>query len=267
MRFHDKNNAVHLLSENGPRKVAIDPHATEFPHASFFINKEFPGMRPRFRKSIQFICKPFRDAYLKAREKLVEALAKEPIQKSGTLIFSAGNQLMTTVFYDLETKRHGAEMVTNGRIAIFGSHPNQPCPSLVFYTDIRDGWSKTFQPFQSFFDGMKDSHIINDILSLLLFIKYCPVETKVVAKGKKEPHSHEDYFNKTDLPIEIVDSTWFTTIVRSEGFSVSGHFRLQPVGPGGAGRKLTWIASYDKKGYVRAAKVLSSKERDSNEVI
>jgi hypothetical protein len=256
MRFHNKNNAVHLLSESGSRKIEIDPHSTEFSLATFFIHHEFPAMRPVFRKSIQFICNPFLDAYEKARPKLLEVLLKEPIQKNGTLINGLGGGCKETIFYDLETKCNGQQMDTNGRIAIFASSPDNPLPRMVFYTHIKNGRCMTFQPLESIPDGIKDSDIIQDILSLLLFIKYCPIETRLVAKGKKVRHFHEDYLNRTDLPIEIVDSTWFTTIVRSEGFSVGGHFRLQPVGPGRTGRELIWIAPYEKTGYVRVAKVL-----------
>src|SRR6185437_6692725 len=99
MRFHDKNNAVHLLTENGSSKVEIDQNSVEFQKAMFFINHEFPGMRPKFRKSIQYLCKPFYEAYVKAREKLSEVLQKEPIQKSGTLIYSLDSDYTLTTFY------------------------------------------------------------------------------------------------------------------------------------------------------------------------
>jgi hypothetical protein len=54
-----------------------------------------------------------------------------------------------------------------------------------------------------------------------------------------------------------LDSTWFTTIVRSEGFKVGGHFRMQPFGKNLSDRKLIWISPFDKNGYTRKAKILS----------
>jgi len=266
MKINDKNSALHLLIEGASGKLEIIQDATEFPMAVYFMNHEFPAMRDRFRECIQFLCKPFFDAYLKAREKLLEALEKEPLQKSGTLMYSVEGGIILTTFYDLKSKSNGEEMVVNGRIVIFANHIHNPLPRLTFYTHIKDNMGTTYQTLDTYLGGMKPMYIMNDVMSLLLFIKYCPVETKIVAKGKKVTHSNEDYFNKTRLPIEIIDSTWFTTIVRGEGFGVTGHFRLQPVGPGRSERKLIWIAAYEKKGYVRKAKVLRSKDRSADEL-
>ena len=52
----------------------------------------------------------------------------------------------------------------------------------------------------------------------------------------------------------MLDSTWFTNIVRSEGFAVHGHFRMQACGPNHSQRKLTYINDFEKKGYTRRAK-------------
>ena len=244
MRFHDKNTAVHLLNEGGPAKVEIDPESVEVPLATFFVDHEFQGMRPRFRKSIQFVCEPFFAAYEKAQVKLHEILLRQPLQKSGTLINSLWRGWYQTSFYDLETVHNGQELVVNGRIAIFASHRDKPLPRLAFYTVIQEDRCRSWQPLAAVQDGVKDTDIIHDVLTLILFIKYCPIEIKVVAGGKKLTHKREKYVNKTDLPVEILDSTWFTTIVRSEGFGVGGHFRMQPFGPGLKEKKLIWIAAW-----------------------
>ena len=256
MRFHDKNNAVNLLREGGPLQVNIDPDAAEFTNAAFFMRYQFCPMRSRFRQSIQFICQPFFEAYLQTREKLIAALPKEAMKKSGTLIYGIGEGCRLTIFYDLETKGDARGLITDGWIVALGSHPAQGIPKVLFYSHIVDGRGAVFHPERRLQDPRKNPHFIFDVLSLLLFIKYCPVETRLVAKGKKITHSQQGFLNKTELPIEIVDSTWFTTIIRSEGFGVSGHFRLQPVGPSLVYRKLVWIAPYEKTGYVRTAKVL-----------
>jgi hypothetical protein len=263
MRFHDKNNAVHLLIEGRPCKVEVDQNSREFQKALFFIYHEFPEMRPKFRKCIQYMCKPFFEAYQKAREKLTVVVQKEPIQKSGTLIYSLGSGYTLTTFYDLETKYNGQEMVANGRIGIFANFDNTPMPILVYYTQIRENKATSFLPMSLFIDGFMDQANVSDVLKMILFIQHCPVETKLIAKGKKVAHADQEYLNKTSLPIEILDSTWFTTIVRSEGFAVGGHFRLQPVGPGRSERKLIWIEPYEKTGYVRKAGVLKTTDNPS----
>lgn len=73
----------------------------------------------------------------------------------------------------------------------------------------------------------------------------------------KEKHLGEKYVNETNYKVEILDSTYFTTISRTEGFGVNGHFRFQPWGPNMSQRKLQWIAAYEKEGYTRKAKILS----------
>jgi hypothetical protein len=82
-------------------------------------------------------------------------------------------------------------------------------------------------------------------------------------------HRNEKYVNETALPIEILDSTWFTTIVRSEGFSVGaetgGFFRWQRFGPGSSQRKIIWVAPFEKKGYTRrAGKLMHQDKAGSN---
>ena len=60
--------------------------------------------------------------------------------------------------------------------------------------------------------------------------------------------------NETNTRITIIDSFWNKTIMRLEGFDVSGFFRLQPCGPGNMDRALIWINPFRKNGYVRHAK-------------
>lgn len=62
------------------------------------------------------------------------------------------------------------------------------------------------------------------------------------------------YNNKTKSDIQIIDSTWFTTLVKSDEFKVRGHFRLQPCGEYMAKRKLIWVSEFKKSGYTREAK-------------
>ena len=92
------------------------------------------------------------------------------------------------------------------------------------------------------------------ILSMHILIKYAPIETKVVGANKRVKDFNCKYVNDTDSGITILDSTWFTTLVKSEGFKVRGHFRLQPYGPGMKEKRLIWIKDFEKTGYTREAK-------------
>ena len=60
--------------------------------------------------------------------------------------------------------------------------------------------------------------------------------------------------------IQILNSTWFTTLVKSDNFKVRGHFRLQPKKKGGEWTKeIIWVNEFVKSGYTAPAKKLTNK--------
>lgn len=67
---------------------------------------------------------------------------------------------------------------------------------------------------------------------------------------KKQPDA---LCNDADVPIVIVNSNWNVTSIRTDGFGVSGHFRLQPCGANNQDRKMIFIEPFQKHGYVRHA--------------
>lgn len=94
------------------------------------------------------------------------------------------------------------------------------------------------------------AEIMADVSVIHLFKSYAQVETKFVAAKSKIKSGLERHLNDTKLDITYLTSKWFTNIVRSEGFSVSGHFRLQPKKVNGEWTKeLIWINPFKKHGY------------------
>jgi hypothetical protein len=94
------------------------------------------------------------------------------------------------------------------------------------------------------------------IIALLWFIKYCDLEVKELPPSRQIFEGVNCvYNNKTDHTIQIIDSTWFTTLIKSDAFKVRGHFRLQPHGEGLSKRKLIWVNEFEKHGYTRIAKI------------
>lgn len=59
--------------------------------------------------------------------------------------------------------------------------------------------------------------------------------------------------NDLPLSVTIVNSKWNITSIRTEGFAVSGHFRVQPVGEGRTQSKIIFIEPFKKNGYKRRA--------------
>lgn len=98
------------------------------------------------------------------------------------------------------------------------------------------------------------SDTLADAIKCLIFLKLTDPEIIHLAAGEKYGTRKQGHYNATPLPVIIVDSTWNQYIVRTEGFGVSGHFRMQRCGKGNADLKLTWIKPYQKHGYVRLPK-------------
>lgn len=103
---------------------------------------------------------------------------------------------------------------------------------------------------------MYGSYTCKDIM-IEYFKKYAKVETKFLPANKTVKEINCKYVNDTNANITILDSTWFTNLVKSDAFKVRGHFRLQPCGEGLKEKKLIWISDFEKNGYVRNAKKLT----------
>lgn len=88
------------------------------------------------------------------------------------------------------------------------------------------------------------------------FKEFAEVETKFIGANKTVKEIGCKYVNDTKLDITYLDSKWFTNLVKSEGFNVRGHFRLQPFGEGLKQRKLIWINDFEKSGYTAKARIL-----------
>lgn len=93
---------------------------------------------------------------------------------------------------------------------------------------------------------------------IVLFKQYAEVETCDLKPGQRKNHTAHKYVNETGIKINILDSKWFTTLVKSDAFKVRGHFRLQPYGEGLKDRKLIWISDFVKDGYTAPARKLSN---------
>ena len=98
-------------------------------------------------------------------------------------------------------------------------------------------------------------------LIALLFYQFADIETLILNEKCKRGHLNNcKYLLECDSKITIVDSTWFTTIIQSEGFKVRGHFAFRAFGEGHSQRRLVWISEFNKNGYTRKAGILNHSE-------
>lgn len=97
---------------------------------------------------------------------------------------------------------------------------------------------------------------------ILFFKKYGNVDLEMLPAKKAIRKSQllgEKVNNFMGIDVQVLDSRWFTTICRDEGFLVSGHFRLQPCKDeqGRWTRKLIYINPYAKQEYHRLAPIIN----------
>jgi len=208
-----------------------------------------------FREKIRYISDPFWEAYVRARASLANVFDLEEMEETGTFITQKPG-MTHTYFYYVKTTGQGENWEMDWALMLFTKRPSAETAGLDLCMTSNKESRKNFIWKEWEDAGMNEGYWMGWLIGLLCFIKYCPLETKFVAAGKKEHHVGTKYVNETAYKVEILDSTWFTTIVRSEGFGVSGHFRMQPWGPGMTQRRLQWIEPFEKHGYMRKARIL-----------
>lgn len=267
MKINYKNTAIGLLENMAPDKFRIIDDGGETTmqdkiNLGLSIVRIWENIKPRFSKHVRYISQSFYEAYERGSYKMKDVLDAEDLDESGVYIFKASNSETNTIFYSLKTWGKGIDYEMDATILIFNSNTKKDKPALGIVSQRRPGMPAGAARFYGSKNALKANikpiGVIADILSMVLFFKYCDIETKIIKGNRKENHIGVKYVNETKSDIEVIDSTWFTTIVKSEGFHVRGHFRFQPCGQGLKDRKLIWISDYDKDGYTRTAKVLTS---------
>lgn len=261
MKINRHNTAIHFLDEREPLKFGFsmkgnyDPMATGILQAR--VKDAFPSMRTRCNTGkVQYISDPFEEAYDRAKDRLTLDMDKDIVKQSGVFIFRhkrGGGK--NTIFYSMDAhpdKEKGYLM--KGSVIAFSTMKHQPIPALfaAYFVD------RAAQPLRWYINeegGSGAFELFVVMFYLCLFLRHCDIETKYIEPGRKGEHVGNKYLNETKTGVEIVDSTWFTNIIRTEGFGVQGHFRLQPY-PSLGIKKLIYIAPFEKHGYTRKAKIL-----------
>jgi hypothetical protein len=96
----------------------------------------------------------------------------------------------------------------------------------------------------------------DEIFRILLFMFISEAKTLVIKPGEK--HVSKDggklkVLNNTDIDFILVNRSWNVTSVRTDSFSVSGHFAIRWTGKGRTDAKLVFIDPFVKNGYIRKA--------------
>jgi len=262
MKISERNTALGLLREMNPMSFTIDEdgeHSTiEYKRAfGLSVVANWPLIKDQFSSNVRYISDSFYQAYNKSLPKLIPVLGEEEIEESGTFVSRSSPSETNTIFYSIHIGKKDPEFYSSCVVFIFTKQTSHEKPSLSIYVQRNSKGIKQYISETGAKNNVDHLSVFAHVYTLLLFIKYCEIETKIVKAGKKENHIGIKYVNESKSNIQILDSTWFTTIVKSESFNVRGHFRLQPYGEGLTQRKLIWISDFEKTGYTRTAKVLN----------
>tara|TARA_X000001316_G_C903249_1_gene20766 strand:- start:7 stop:606 length:600 start_codon:yes stop_codon:yes gene_type:complete len=94
-----------------------------------------------------------------------------------------------------------------------------------------------------------------NFFGILAFIENSKVKTKTIKSRPKSKSFHclHERQNDTGLDIHQCDLNWYTKSLQNHPFVVRGHWRMQACGQGMKDRKLKWIDTFMKGGYIKGA--------------
>ncbi len=103
-------------------------------------------------------------------------------------------------------------------------------------------------------------NIFDYVMSFILFYNYTEAESQIIhgidtGQSRRIKLNKEKFLNETPNNVEIIDITYFTKLIRTGEFGVTGHFRVQHYGTGLSESKIIFIDNYKKGGYTRGAKI------------
>lgn len=95
-------------------------------------------------------------------------------------------------------------------------------------------------------------------VKLLLFVELSEPTIEIVKDNQKiklddswEKSMDGKVKNESGVNVILVNTMWNKVIINDSGFSVKGHIRIQPYGPGRTLYKPIWIDEFQKSGYIR----------------
>lgn len=218
---------------------------------------------PNFSKNIQIVSNTFLTSVIENSDKLEPVLGDSlNITQSGTFMYKTKDGGSLTRCYYINSNDNDDyfvllfDFVGDYLFRFLFINKNESIRFLSYHLDEAFG-EEIGVIDRDWFHKKSNTEIFN----LLSFIQHCETEEKLVQGGRKQVINNTKHVNDTLTDIKILDATWFTTIVKNDGFGVKGHFRFQPFGEGRSNRKLIWISDFEKKGYTRLARKITNSER------
>jgi hypothetical protein len=225
------------------------------------LGNEWKKYNKTFVKEITVVTKPFMLAVQKSMPQLMvlynQMIIAGDINLGGTFVFGE-RVIMIDYYKQKESLFPKAAMYVfdrwGGPLMIYMSLPTS------LETTKEGKWvSKLLLNTEP--DVPIEAFLINTlqiIHAVTLFKQYAEVETKILHPHQRPHDIACAYRNNTKFDVTFLDSKWFTNLVKSDGFNVRGHFRLQPKKKNGEWTKeLIWISEFHKTGYTAQAKIIT----------
>lgn len=250
MKINHKNFPVIDAISNKKFNFLVDNDDMELIRSNK-LSKIFIENCDKFNK-INYVSKPFLKSLDLCIDKLWNNVITETFNDNGTFILKREDGIMETYCYDFELKD-----MEHPSIVFFYFQEDM----LIKYLNKKEDVSYCCE--ESLSDGLISceqaiQNELQNLMRLCLFTKYASIETKILKPNQKIKDIVCKYKNETNLNINILDSKWFTNLVKSDGFTVRGHFRLQPKKINGEmSKELIWISDFQKTGYTAPARMLS----------
>jgi hypothetical protein len=273
MRINYKNTALGLIDDPNNFDFCfpdpdITPKYTKEELKSLF-DKMISGahhLNDLCGGNIQYVCSTFFNAFSKGAPKLKTLLHNEEIEDSGVLItggLSDGYTHVHTIYYAVCSIRlDDGTFHYNVLYMDFSKHSKSDICALDAFVSVKAGDDDLLEMKSIIWNGYIEEGRDRTywelfIILFCLFKKYCDIETKEVSpKNRRAKVGGNKYVNETNKHISILDCTWFTNLVVSGAFEVSGHLHWYWTGPNRSVKRLRYVHTYEKEGYTRKAKVL-----------
>jgi hypothetical protein len=249
-----ENNSLGNMPVFEQDKPFFDALGRGFTQTWKFCNKDF-------KNEINIISESFNQASIKAEKKLIELYGD--IVKNNLSDFDVnGTYILGDFVYMI---KYEVKKDSQNNELFFYMFDKKGIPLAMYVNsnqyDIDNIWISYC--FDVSVNKIAYDNFINPtiakIIALKMFKSYAQVETKILAGKSKIKGKGYKHLNETNLEICFLDSKWFTNLVKSDSFNVSGHFRLQPKKKEGIWTKeLIWIDEFLKTGYTSKARILTN---------
>ena len=224
-----------------------------------------------FRKNVFTVATDFLQAVKQSQSALRIAFHKEPDYMFSNIKYNTGviirHDMVT--FYKIENQQRTMSAVCFFEDTLIAGYKDIALHEDSAYT----GKYQAYVPEVLTMDKEGDATIresrthIDATGIIVMFRTYADHDIKIVSGKSSVKLNGITYNNLNKQDIQVIDSSWYTSLVRTEGFMVRGHLRMQACGKALSERRLIYIDSFEKHGYVRKAKMLPTQTPSLSEIL